>query len=405
MVLTNALLSIGFSLVSNFANVVEMPAEVLPRRVEELREYFIGDPHSPIDLYLVHRGGTMFGIRDGAVTMFESPGSYIKLQDPSRVPEFFGEPTLSSNQVLELATKTIEKLVRTTNPIANIKPLVERPKKINGKEIPFYEISWPKPHYTPGFGYFAGLEIDARNGRITALQLHDPGFCDYEFAQAISNRVYIADAPKTVAKTNAPFRRVLPCPTTNEVEQAIASWLWLCQKLKIDPGQGTNLAAVDWDRSLVFTNSWLHGSPVEIAVWFTNGDNFCSVHGVALSHTASDTYFVGWNKRTGEELLIFKGKVKHHWEDLAKNLERVLIEEIKVPKKCFAAYASRASSEPPEFGTETLKRVRVEWTDRQNRKEFGFGAEFDLETGEIKSVGFRDPKILDALGRAQSNAK
>ena len=61
MILTNALLSIGFSIVSNFTNVVPVPADAVPTSVEDLREFVILCPPYvlvPLQLSLVHRRGT-----------------------------------------------------------------------------------------------------------------------------------------------------------------------------------------------------------------------------------------------------------------------------------------------------------------------------------------------------------
>ena len=193
MILTNALLSIGFSLVAEFTNIVSVPADQVPTRVEDLARCVVGDPHSPIDFGFLHRNGASFTVTDGVVDRFTAPGSFMALRDPDLDPRFFGKAIMTSSQVLELATKTVERLARITNPIGNIKAVVKTGQRMDGKEIPCYEITWPKPYYRPGFGYFAGVEIDARNGQITHLELHDPAFCNYALCEQISNRVYLPD--------------------------------------------------------------------------------------------------------------------------------------------------------------------------------------------------------------------
>src|SRR5882724_1541289 len=103
MILTNALLSIGFSLIANFTNTIAVPCEQVPTRIEDLREYSIGGVSSPTDLVLVHRRGTVFDVKHGAVTRFLSPDSLTHLQDPTLLPQFRGTPHLTSTQIVELA--------------------------------------------------------------------------------------------------------------------------------------------------------------------------------------------------------------------------------------------------------------------------------------------------------------
>src|SRR5271157_5827328 len=112
MVLTNALLSIGFSLIANFTNVVPVPADSVPVRAEDLRQFVVGTYRSPVDLHVVHRRGTIFGIRDGVVYLFEDPGSFSAAQDPAMLPRFTGVAALNSNQIAALATRTVERLVK-----------------------------------------------------------------------------------------------------------------------------------------------------------------------------------------------------------------------------------------------------------------------------------------------------
>jgi hypothetical protein len=38
------------------------------------------------------------------------------------------------------------------------------------------------------------------------------------------------------------------------------------------------------------------------------------------------------------------------------------------------------------------------------KNNLGFAAEFDLETGDLKSIRFRNPKLIEALGRAQGKS-
>jgi len=50
------------------------------------------------------------------------------------------------------------------------------------------------------------------------------------------------------------------------------------------------------------------------------------------------------------------------------------------------------------------KRATVLWAHPKDQNLQGFGAEFDLETGELKELGFTDADILKAIARAQGKS-
>src|SRR6266516_4568875 len=72
MIDTNALLSIGFSIVAGFSNVVQIPHGAVPTKPEDLRRLVMGGPPPvpAINLHLVDRRGTQFSIRNGSVDGF-----------------------------------------------------------------------------------------------------------------------------------------------------------------------------------------------------------------------------------------------------------------------------------------------------------------------------------------------
>src|SRR2546421_3368995 len=95
---TNLLLSIGFSMISNFAQVVHIPAEMIPRSRTDLQRCDIGAPFSPTYLYLVDTSGTRIRIMDGVVRSFASSSSYF--EHPELAYKRTGVSTMSSNDVI-----------------------------------------------------------------------------------------------------------------------------------------------------------------------------------------------------------------------------------------------------------------------------------------------------------------
>lgn len=95
MIDTNVLLSIGLSLISQFTNIVAVPNQAVPASIGDLEKMVVSSPNSPTELHLFHRLGTRFGVRDGAVYDFATPGSCYELQDPNLISKFQGAPALT----------------------------------------------------------------------------------------------------------------------------------------------------------------------------------------------------------------------------------------------------------------------------------------------------------------------
>src|SRR5438128_2155971 len=177
MIDTNALLSFGFSIVAAFTNVVEIPNGAVPTRVEDLRKYLVrGPPVAPsFYLHLADRRGTEFGVEHGAVVSFWSTGSYRRSSSPSLTPRLKGVQALGSNQVVELATKVVRRLAKAGDPILSARPSVRRAGDPDD-EMPFYWITWPKTNSSGRRDYSAFVEVDARSGFVTYLEMLDQAF-------------------------------------------------------------------------------------------------------------------------------------------------------------------------------------------------------------------------------------
>src|SRR5437762_12041593 len=101
MVNTNELLSVAFSLITSFTNVVNVPPQGVPHSQADLTRIGLIHPKTRFDLWLVQREGYEYWIRDGVVQGYASPDSFSGGQR-LHVPVWLRDrPTLSSNQVVE----------------------------------------------------------------------------------------------------------------------------------------------------------------------------------------------------------------------------------------------------------------------------------------------------------------
>ena len=407
MVDTNALLSIGFAIVANFTNIVHVPPAEVPTTINDLQKYIVGSPNRPIDLSLQLKNGAYYWIFEGVVQGFESPGTYFQGQDFKNVAKYGGIPNLDSNQVRELATRTLESLAKTGNPVAGLSPRVRKAAPTSdGREIPFYLLTWPGRTNSP-CDVAAEVEIDARTGQIVRLQLWDKGFLDLPYSRKIRDKVYKPE-PKPKFEFPLPDRARFRFPTTNQVLAGIRGWVELCKRLELSPGGDTSLARVDWSRSYIYTNHAISDNVPVTQVWFKNGVSFEAERGVILSHFASDSCYVGyWDDRPAEEWSPFHGRVIKRWQDLACDLETKLVERIGLSRSILRSCPQELVYVVPEVGADGVVRCVVRWRDEaEDARLRGSGfepfgairAEFDLQSGELKWIAIHNPTLLGWKG-------
>src|SRR5258706_751083 len=284
MVDTNALLSIAFSMIVNFTNIVEVPPNAVPQKPDDLVRCVIGSPSSPIHLILRHHSGTEFWIGHGAIYGYSCPESFFNLQYPASVEQFYGASTVSSNEAVQIAAQTLRQLAKDGDPLAKAAPRIRYP---TSPRIPFFEISWLTPIHDGGLERIATVEIDGRDRRIVRLSLFGPAFADLLFEQEIKKKVYTPDPPKPrPALKRFPY----PKPTINQVSQAIKDWLLLCDKLGFDPGSQTNFQDINREETYIYTNPVSRTVPA-CRVRFNNNAFFDSLDGVPFSHFFLESRF------------------------------------------------------------------------------------------------------------------
>jgi hypothetical protein len=403
MVDTNALLSIAFSLIANFTNVVEIPPDQVPQSPADLSLCIIGSPMYPTDVILVHTNGTRFTINhSGGVNGYASPDSFFRLQDVKDLSRYSGEPKLNSNEVLRLATKTLQRLVKSGNPLTNGTPRIQQAGEFHGKRIPFFRITWPSPPGSYGSSTIASIEIDARTGKIVNLHLYDIGFLDAALGNKIMDRVYTPD-PKPPAKP--PGKRIVPYPTTNQVTQAIENWLVFCRRLNLNPGGDTNVSQVDWDRTYAYTNSRISTNMPVCQIRFKNNACFEALDGRVYCYFCPDACFTGfWEHRPEAEMKAFVGPKKISRTEVTGTFDHFLSTELGIPLATFTNCRKVS-----RVGGEGLKRVVLDWVKWPPPKDFTdpydlpklFSVEFDLETGEVKWIFFDDLGLIAALRQTQ----
>jgi hypothetical protein len=321
MVNTNELLSIAFSLITSFTNVVNVPPQGVPHSPADLTRIGLINPTTRFDLWLVQREGYEYWIRDGVLQGYASPDSFFRGQGLDVPVRLRGQPTLSSNQVVELATAILARLGKTGNPAERIRPKVETAGQ---PDLPFYLLRWPvstNPLVSPA----AEMEIDARNGRVADIHLWAHEYQDLAFAREISNRVYKPDPPPPRRPSKRPGQDQWT-PTTNDVQLLIPRWLDFCKRLGLDLGNQTNGAEVDWEHTFKCLASYPLPQGTSGNVQFKNGTGFSWLSQFIFGHWRGDAAFIGaWADQSPTYWTNFVGKTTLKWQDLAAELNARLL--------------------------------------------------------------------------------
>jgi hypothetical protein len=174
---SNAVLVAIMPHISNFAKALDLP---IPQPVTTAQvEHFGCSPRAD------HVGGRVILTNDysftfdvGTVVLYRSPRSFFSLQDPQRVPEFYGPIKIKTDEAVKIARDALKKLGYTESELHyDLPPKIKPPLKNENHYVARYLIEWRDPD-RPDNGSFgipfttAAVEVDASSGQIQML--NDP---------------------------------------------------------------------------------------------------------------------------------------------------------------------------------------------------------------------------------------
>jgi hypothetical protein len=396
MIDTNAILSLSLALVSNFCNIVPVDPADVPHRPEDLKKIMIEDLVPPVDVVMWDRLNSQITIRVGVVDRFCSFRSVF--EHPEARPGFTGEASLSSNQVVELAARVLSKLAKSGKPLEGTTVRFRR-GWYNGHDLPSYRVRFEDPaHYLDPV---AEAEIDARNGNFLFVHLYSWDFLDKPFAKRMAEEGHIPTEPPQPQQT----RRRLPYPNTNDIPQLVQKWKQFCEKAGMERPTITQISAVDWGKSIVYTNNAVLPDKAISRLTFTNHASFEIVNGVVYQAFSADSFYHGdYERKTGPERAAAEGTVLLPWWDVADEVKKRIVYQFHLdPEKVKHAmpFVRNLAADVGKFG---IKRTVIDWRAKApgeggypDQFPWLFSAELDLSTGAIKFLNFPDPKRVGLL--------
>jgi hypothetical protein len=125
-------------------------------------------PFRELAASMLLKNGWVFNFRFGCASDFSSPHAYRSLQDPEKIPEYYGPVRMSQEKAIQLARDTLKKLnIHLEDVFADQNPQVVPPVKIETNTVPRYEITWIDPFG----GNAADFEVNAQTKQVERMYL------------------------------------------------------------------------------------------------------------------------------------------------------------------------------------------------------------------------------------------
>jgi hypothetical protein len=143
---SNAVLVALLPMFTDFATKLELPIP-LPITTNHVQRFVTGRIPGDVGGYLTLTNGYRFWFSHGYVDSFEAARNYYTLQDPQRIPEYYGKLNLQKKDALVLARKALDRI----GGLNTLRILKGKPAEIRGPEtykenvIPHYKIRWQTP--------------------------------------------------------------------------------------------------------------------------------------------------------------------------------------------------------------------------------------------------------------------
>ena len=329
---------------------------------------------------VVLMNGYEFSFLEGRVGLYRSPGSYYSLQDPARVPEFYGQVRVNESEALEIAKGALRTLGYTNSLLrsASIPSITEPPK--NGTNIiPRYRFKWSESESRRPT---IDIEVDAATRQIQMLCLLGPldsrpplrvggspppvkrspssitlggGRMVTSVDAAYSNAFLVAILPQLSDYVRKVGFTVATPITTNDVEMAS----YVCGRVEDDP----------------------------IAqLYLKTGYRFSYGHGQVVACYAPDASFVPGEPQKSIE--NFLGSVNLTTNE-AVALVREIINRLGYPESALRLSESPLIPTQPRKGTNVFSRYFLHWKEPKGGP-YRVVAEVDATHKVLKSLYIND---------------
>jgi hypothetical protein len=386
---SNAVLVAIMPHVSSCAKALDLPIPQ-PVTIAQVRHFGCSPRSDHIGGRVTLTNDYSFTFDLGQITLYTSPKSYYSLQDPARIPEFYGPVKIKAEEAIKIARAALKKLGYKESELHyDLKPQIKPPLKNEGHYVARYLIEWRDPE-RPDAGKFgipfntASVEVDASTGQIQMLSIHgrkrpDPHIDVHPPILTAPPRAQLVGGSKESPVSQAYARAFL--------DAILPQLSDFAKKSGIDVKTPILVGDVDMPH---FDCEWEATHTVAVFMYLKTGDCFVYRHGRVIEFDAADAVrwqapnsppedkppekFYGPVKMSSDEAwaLVRKAVTQLDWAAQVPQLNKM--PEIVPPRKDGANY---------------FARYFFNWWPKDEGMQLAV-AEVDATTKKIKSLGIND---------------
>jgi phage pi2 protein 07 len=362
---SNAVLVAVLPYIADVAQKLDLPVQHPVTAAQVVHCSVLPNPRVEVEIGI--KGGWVFAFSRGYIGTIQSGHSYSILQDPDKIPTFFGTLNMSSAEAVHCARDALKRLgIPLASVFAEQPPQVSGPHKFGTNTVPHYQVVWLDPRGGPS----VEVEINGASRRLERLCLRNKAL---ERAPPKLEVTPPRDPASPVwPQVNAEYaRRLLPI-----ILRALEQY---GERLSLNFPRP--LATNDVARFSVTDNGgWPH-SEIEL----TNGWRFTYRNSMVNGFCAPDNLFNSDNR----PILIkdFTGKWRMT-EPEARELVRRTLAKLNYPTNLVHFEAEPQIHKPALPG---IPRFMFYWYYNQNDDlQSTIWAEVDADKCELKSLYYDD---------------
>lgn len=163
---SNAVLVAVLPYVSDVAQKLDLPIKQ-PVSSEQVL-YCSIPPMRRVEAEIGIKGDWYFAFSRGYIRTIQSDHSYTMLQDPDKIPAYYGKIRMSKSEAVQLARTNLTRLgIPLESVFAEQEPQVSEPPKFGTNVVPVYKIAWASPRG----GTSVEIEVNADAKRAERIHL------------------------------------------------------------------------------------------------------------------------------------------------------------------------------------------------------------------------------------------
>lgn len=387
---SNAVLVAIMPHVSDFSKALDLPVPQ-PVTISQVAKFGCSPRADHLGGRLILTNGYSFTFDMGAVVLYRSPHSYFSLQDPNRVPEFYGVVKVKQTEAVRIAQNALKRLgYKEAELHFDQTPKVTPPKRNEGREIARYLVEWiDKDQVTAGGIPLerTAVEIDASTGRIEMLGIQGRNARRPDPKISVQPKV-IASQPTSQPVGGTRTDSVSPAYARAFLAAILPQLSDFVHKAGVDVR--TPITMDDIDPARFECGYEPQTKCISVFVYLKTGDRFVYRHGQVIDFAAHNSYRIPEFNKPLEDKPAHKfyGPVEISTGDALKAAMKPMNDlgyTTTAPK-----LKRRPEVVPPrKHGTNYLARYFLNWWSDDGGMQDAV-AEVDATTGKLKSFGIND---------------